>query len=471
MGLLVGWIYGAGVRWHQEHCRANRPREAITPVQINVRPFFRGTWAKRPGKNWNSLGFVAAGFRPSLVAACHTGIMSWRISSFGVVPVAIGLGQASLCIATALALWSLGVAFLPYALAIGLGLGALNAGLFVAHRWAQAEQKSSRRLNLLAEMNVQVNREILLNGDIELIYRTILNYLFRIFDTAATGSVLILGDDGYLRFAASKGFTDEFVSSFKLRLEDSFLYQLTQGQIKSARLFIPEDFERLETVFKPEKWEYKSVISAPIYVGDRLFGLLSLDSAVAGTYDELDVEVVERFRTQIEVGLLARERYTANIKRYQVDSLTGLLTRRYFEDLVKLSMERAQRYGEALVIALIDVDGLKTINDTLGHLAGDQLLLTIANALQVSCRNSDIMGRLGGDEFIAAYHRGDTSAIEANLVDIRAQLSARRLNFEGADYRGSFSFGVARFPQDGINLDALVAVADKRMYAMKAERK
>ena len=319
-------------------------------------------------------------------------------------------------------------------------------------------------------MNVQVNREILLNGDIELIYRTILNYLFQIFNTASTGSVLILGDDGYLRFAASKGFTDEFVSNFKLKLEDSFLYQLTQGQIENARLFTPEDFVHIETVFKPEKWKYKSVISAPIFVGDRLFGLLSLDSAVAGTYDERDVEVVERFRAQIEVSLLARKRYTANIKRYQVDSLTGLLTRRYFEDLFKLSLERAQRYGEALVIALIDVDGLKTINDTLGHLAGDQLLLTIANALQVSCRNSDIMGRLGGDEFIAAYHRSDASAIEANLVDIRAQLSARRLNFEGADYRGSFSFGVARFPQDGLELDALVAVADKRMYAMKAER-
>jgi diguanylate cyclase (GGDEF)-like protein len=397
--------------------------------------------------------------------------MQGRFSSFGVVRVAVGLGQASIGIATALALWWLGKAFLPFAFAIAVGLVALNAGMFVAHRRAQAQQKSSRRLNLLAEMNVQVNREILLNGDIELIYRTILNYLFSIFDTARTGSVLILGDDGYLTFAASRGFTEEFVGNFKLKLEECFLYQLTQGQIKNARLFIPKDFERLETVFKPEKWEYKSVISAPIFVGDRLFGLLSLDSAVAGTYDELDVEVVERFRAQIEVGLLARERYTANIKRYQVDSLTGLLTRRYFEDLFKLSLERAQRYEEPLVIALIDVDGLKTINDTLGHLAGDQLLLTIASALQVSCRNSDIMGRLGGDEFIATYHRSDAVAIETNLASIRTQLSARRLQFEGAEYRSSFSFGVARFPQDGADLDALVAVADKRMYAMKADTK
>jgi diguanylate cyclase (GGDEF)-like protein len=361
--------------------------------------------------------------------------------------------------------------FLPFAVTVAAGLLLLNLGLFAAHRRVLALQESSRRLSLLAEMNVQVNREILLNGDIELIYRTILNYLFRIFDSASTGSVLILGEDGCLTFAASRGFTEEFVGNFHLKLEDSFLYQLTQGDIRKARLITREDFERIETVFKPGAWEYKSVISAPIFVGDRLFGLLNLDSAASGTYDENDVEVVERFRTQIEIGLLARERYTANIKRYQVDSLTGLLTRRYFEDLFKLSLERAQRYDEPLVVALFDVDGLKAINDTLGHLAGDQLLLSIASALQVSCRNSDIMGRLGGDEFIAVYHRSDAVAIESNLASIRTKLGARALQFGGIAYRSSFSFGVALFPQDGVDLDALVASADKRMYAMKAEKK
>lgn len=396
--------------------------------------------------------------------------MQVRYLSFRAVKASICLAQAGVGVATAMALWQIGMSFLPFAMAVATGLLLLNLGLFAAHRRVLAMQESSRRLGLLAEMNVQVNQEILLNGDIELIYRTILNYLFRIFDSASTGSVLILGDDGYLTFAASRGFAEEFVEKFRLKLEDSFLYQVTEGHLQKARHITREDFERIETVFKPGMWEYKSVISAPIFVGDRLFGLLNLDSATSGTYDEHDVDVVERFRSQIEIGLLARERYTANIQRYQVDSLTGLLTRRYFEDLFKLSLERAQRYDEPLVVALFDVDDLKTINDTLGHLAGDQLLLSIASTLQMSCRNSDIMGRLGGDEFIAVYHRSDAAAIEANLASIRTQLGARLLQFGGVAYRRSFSFGVARFPQDGAGLDALVASADKRMYAMKAEK-
>lgn len=345
-------------------------------------------------------------------------------------------------------------------------------GLVLVRKRFLALKENARRLHLLADMNVRVNREILLNEDIELIYRTILNYLFSVFNTASTGSVLILGDDGCLTFAASRGFTEEFVNNFHLRLEDSFLYQLTGGAIKEARLVTRADFERIETVIKPGSWEYKSVITAPIFVGDRLFGLLNLDSAVSDTYDAHDVEIVERFRTQIEVGLLARERYTANIKRYQVDALTGLLTRRYFEDLFKLSLERALRHHEEFVVALFDMDGLKQVNDTFGHLAGDQLLLSVAQVLQASCRTSDIMGRFGGDEFMAIYHRTDAAAMERALAGIRTKLRARPVRLGPAEeYRASFSYGIASFPSDGTDQDALFACADARLYAMKSDGK
>jgi len=351
--------------------------------------------------------------------------------------------------------------------ALGLAWVLLNAAAIWTCRHYQALQESARRLNLLAEMNVQVNREILLNEDIELIYRTILNYLFSVFDKATTGSVLILGADGHLTFAASRGFSEAFVNNFHLRLDDCFLYQVTKGDIKEARLISQADFVGLETVFKPGLWEYQSVISAPLFVGDRLFGLLNLDSPVSGTYDQRDVEIVERFRSQIEIGLLARDRYTTNIQRYQVDSLTGLLTRRYFEDLLKVSLERALRNKEAFVLALFDVDGLKRLNDTHGHLAGDQMLLAIANALRSSCRASDIMGRLGGDEFIACYHQTDMRKMDKIIAAIRARLRQKPLRIQGAERSLSFSYGLAHFPEDGLDLQELMEAADRRLYAMK----
>jgi len=406
-----------------------------------------------------------------LVLRAILGSMQLNTLSFRTSLALVATAQVGILVSTLIALWYFGVDFAPLAVAMVIGLALVNTGGYLVYLRFKALQESSRRLSLLAEMNVEVNREVLLNEDIELIYRTILNYLFRVFNTASTGSVLILGDDGYFTFAASRGFTEEFVNHFHLKFEDCFLYQLTGGNIKETRLITHDDFLRLETVFKPGTWEYKSVINAPLFVGDRLFGLLNLDSPVSGTYDAKDVEIVERFRSQIEVVLLAREKYTANIKRYQVDSLTGLLTRRYFEDLFRRALDRALRYDEFFVIALFDLDGLKYVNDTFGHQAGDQMLLLIANALQTSCRHSDIIGRLGGDEFIAVYHLAEMGVMEKSIASIRSQLRSRLTRLGEAEFRLSFSYGLAKFPDDGTDQESLIAAADKRLYAMKSASK
>ncbi|MBT0569768.1 GGDEF domain-containing protein [Curvibacter sp. CHRR-16] len=377
----------------------------------------------------------------------------------------VGVTVAICCSLIALALG--GAYGVSWGLVSILCMALLHFGIAEHMRRYRALQESSRRLILLAEMNVRVNRDILLNEDIELIYGTILNYLFSVFNTATTGSVLILGDDGYLTFAASRGFTEEFVSNFRLRLEDCFLYQVTDGHIREARLINREDFHTVETVIKPEVWEYKSVISAPIFVGDRLFGLLNLDSSVNDTYDITDVSIVERIRAQIEIALLARERYTDRIKRYQVDALTGVLTRGYFDDLFAHALQQAQNDKQSFVLALFDVDGLKTTNDLHGHLAGDQMLMAVASALYASCGTRDIMGRFGGDEFIALYTGDSMEAIDQALKQVRSQLQPLPMLYGGVELRPAFSYGLARFPHDGQDQQSLIAVADKHLYAMK----
>lgn len=385
--------------------------------------------------------------------------------------VLVAIMQLGLLITIALSFSFFGMDFAPFAVAAIICLVLANAGLTVLYLSFRSSKESSRRMRLLAEMNVQVNREILLNEDIELIYRTILDYLFSIFDKAKMGSVLILGEDGYLRFASSRGHTEDFVEKFRLKLEDCFLYQETGGSIKETRLITHETFARIFTMFPPETWEYQSVISAPLFIGDRLFGLLNLDSDKPGSFNDEDVRIVERFRAQIEVGLLAREHYRSNIERYHVDSLTGLFSRRYFEDLFSATLDRAGRYNETFIVALFDADGLKYVNDTFGHLAGDQMLILIAKAIRASCRKSDIIGRFGGDEFIAVYHVAGTEMIEKNIAGILSNFRAKPINFGEREHRLSFSYGLARFPEDGTDLDSLTEAADKRLYAMKTEHR
>lgn len=385
--------------------------------------------------------------------------------------VLIALAEAGIIISTLLALLIHGRDFARLTVILVICLICINAGLALQYVHFRRTREEARRLNLLAELNVQVNREILLNEDIELIYRTILDYLFRIFDTVTTGSILILGDDGYLRFASSKGFTEDYVRKFELKLEDSFLYQDTCGVITETRLITQETIARLITRFDPGDWEYKSVISAPLFLGDQLFGILNLDSDRSSIFDAEDVRIVERFRSQIEVGLLARERYRANIERYHLDALTGLFTRRYFEDLFSVTLERARRYRETFVVAIFDADRLKYVNDTFGHLAGDQMLLSIASALRKSGRKSDIIGRFGGDEFIAIYPMAAPEMMEESIATVLADLRATPAGFGDQNFHMSFSYGIARFPDNGDSLEALTAAADERLYAMKSSRK
>ncbi|MFA6505707.1 MAG: diguanylate cyclase [Treponemataceae bacterium] len=343
-------------------------------------------------------------------------------------------------------------------------------GLLVLVSAIRSIAKIARRLTLLADMNIEINRAILLNEDIEFIYGTILDYLFRIFDNVTYGSVLVLGEDGYLTFAASRGFSEDYVKNFKLKWEDSFLFQETSGKKSGARLISKKTLERGKTQSLPEQWKYKSVLSAPLYTNGQLFGTLNLDSENSITFAQEDVHVVEQFTAQIEVCLLVRGKYRHNIERSRTDVLTGLFTRRYFEELFAIEIARVERYGEAFILALFDADGLKNVNDTLGHQAGDQFLIAIAEALRDGHRKSDIIGRFGGDEYIALYHASEMKDIKKNLSGVLSKLKSVPIKIAQNHFTAAFSFGLAHYPEDGKVLDELIAVADRRLYVMKKRR-
>ena len=205
-------------------------------------------------------------------------------------------------------------------------------------------------------------------------------------------------------------------------------------------------------------------------MGDQMYGLLNLYATKDGVFGIEDVETVDRFKAQIEVILLARERYQESIKRYQVDALTGLYTRRYFEELFRTYLERAIRHKESFVIAMFDLDKLKYVNDTFGHLSGDQMLLTVANSLRSTSRASDMIARFGGDEFIALYPLTGKLEMDSTLARTRSKVRASRLNFGDVQHSPSFSYGLALFPDDGTDLESLIAHADSLLYEMKTQK-
>ena len=174
----------------------------------------------------------------------------------------------------------------------------------------------------------------------------------------------------------------------------------------------------------------------------------------------------------IAAGLeLTRRRQRTVLSRLAVDPLTNLHTRLQLELVFWRELTRSLRFGRALSILMIDLDGLKAVNDTLGHQLGDRLLQGVGRAIQNSIRASDFAARFGGDEFVVILPETGSTGAEVIANVVRRKVSDVRIRSGGREAAGSASVGVASFPADGSTAADLVARADERMYAEKTRRR
>ncbi len=144
------------------------------------------------------------------------------------------------------------------------------------------------------------------------------------------------------------------------------------------------------------------------------------------------------------------------------DPLTGLANYRRLLDALDSEINRHGRTGRSFAVLLLDLDGLKKINDAHGHLVGSRALCRLANILQIHCRAIDTAARYGGDEFVLVLPETEPAA--AAQV---AQRISERLNNDGEEPSISVSIGAAAYPIDGKTIDELLAAADRALYHQK----
>lgn len=146
------------------------------------------------------------------------------------------------------------------------------------------------------------------------------------------------------------------------------------------------------------------------------------------------------------------------------DSLTGLPNRAHFEHFLQEALARAHASAQPMALLFLDNDGFKQVNDTYGHAAGDVLLAEVARRVQAQLRPGGLAARLGGDEFAVVM------APVATLPDAEAIAAPLRLA-SGVELHPAASIGVALFPQQGSDMEALLRAADVAMYHVKGRRR
>ena len=153
------------------------------------------------------------------------------------------------------------------------------------------------------------------------------------------------------------------------------------------------------------------------------------------------------------------------------DALTGVHSLHYMQEAAKTEMAHALRHQHTLWLMFIDLDGFKSINDTFGHSAGDEVLCEVARRLQAVIRSEDLLARIGGDEYVVLlshdHTEADTTSVAGRILDALAE----PIPVANTQASVSACIGIARFPQDGQDLDTLLRAADGAMYRVKKSGK
>lgn len=198
--------------------------------------------------------------------------------------------------------------------------------------------------------------------------------------------------------------------------------------------------------------------SPPVYYGERDV-----------PFSEVDVEILSAIG--VFTGIAAENAFLhQKVKDLaMVDSLTGIYNRHYFNEVLKREQKRVQRYAYSLCILMMDIDGLKQINDRYGHLAGDRVICAAADLLKSAVRESDVLARYGGDEFVVLMPKADTQDGKHLAGRITAKVDARNRERDADEPSLGLSIGV--YASGSEDLEAILREADRELYLTKYFRR
>ncbi len=212
-----------------------------------------------------------------------------------------------------------------------------------------------------------------------------------------------------------------------------------------------------------------SAIAIPLVAHGEVIGTLAMYSTTPRRFSNDTRRLVRLYAAQAAIAIANAQLLAETHRLARDDDLTGVMNRRSLMERLESELHSANRHGDILAVALCDVDGLKSVNDTAGHLAGNEVLVKVAHMMRESVRVEDVVARFGGDEFVVLLPRTGLLPAQALIGRMGARLREETYHWAGVEQSvPRVSFGIAWFPEDGRTADALLAVADERMYLDKS---
>ncbi len=343
-----------------------------------------------------------------------------------------------------------------------VGVALTNAHLYEEERRRATREEALREVALVLTASLDPNT----------VLDEVLDQLARMlhYDSAV---MLTRGDDAMLQLVASRGpfGEDALFVARGLDVQHAHLRQESGGagaQLPPAYFFsAPPEFDT--TVFAAFPTWVGSLIAAPLVTDETLLGVILVATTQRGQYTQGDADLVADFARHAATALRNAELHDAVARSARTDALTGLLNHGAVLDTLGREIERSARYTHPLSLLFFDLDHFKTINDRYGHQFGDTLLRTLAQLAAETVRGADIVGRYGGEEFVAVLPETDYAEALHVAERLRARIAAHPLPAPADGEHLTVSVGVTTYPADGTTLDALIRGADIALYVAKHE--
>ena len=217
------------------------------------------------------------------------------------------------------------------------------------------------------------------------------------------------------------------------------------------------------------------LVAAPVDILEKTHGIITVDNLFSGrTLDAEDAAMLGLMASELGVAIenLLLHKQTQKLRALaERDELTGVNNRRNLITLFQRELDRSRRYGSILSVAMVDIDFFKSFNDTYGHQAGDDVLRTIAQVLVSASREIDIIGRYGGEEFVALLPETTMEQAQVYCEHLRARVELRGLDLKTRFNKTrplTISVGMTQaVPAAGDDVERLIARADEALYEAK----
>lgn len=313
---------------------------------------------------------------------------------------------------------------------------------------------------------LKLTNYVLSNSTSDDLYNTILEKLVNIVPHAEAGSFLLKNNKGLFEYIAVYGYDLEklkkvwFNPEILNNYEPYVIYDLKRHNKLNDKM------EKILSKYGKTN-EIKETILIPLIVDNQLYGEITLDT-FNYSFEEMELNFAKIIKSNLEF-LLYKIKLEEKLKQAaEYDFLTGVYNRQAFMYKIKEILKLSKRYKQSTSIIYFDIDKFKQVNDTYGHLIGDEVLKFFTNNIKSSIRESDLFGRIGGDEFVLALPNTDEKGIHIIIDKIQKKFE-NTFKYNEINLKVNFSYGYAIYPDDSEDIDKLLEIADKRMYEYKSK--